>query len=159
MTAPAPKIPWAFALDRRYFAAFLVFQGAVVAGSIFVFEFLPALLIGALCVAFFVAGLMLRPWIIVPILLLTTALDSTGRLFGESGPSKEIFLLTGFHLAFGLMVAGLAANICLRQRVHFPDFEIKVPLFLFLASIAVSLTYTPNQPEATVSFLRICALV
>ncbi len=159
MTAPTPKILRTFALDRRYFAAFLVFQGAVVAGSIFVFEFLPALLIGALCVAFFVAGLLLRPWIIAPILLLTTGLDSTGRLFGESGPSKEIFLLTGFHLAFGLMVAGLAANICLRQRVHFPDFEIKVPLFLFLASIAVSLTYTPNQLDATVSFLRICALV
>ena len=80
---------------------FLLFQGAVVAGSIFVFEFLPALLIGALCVAFFVAGLLLKPWIIVPILLLTTGLDSTGRLFGESGPSKEIFLLTGFHLASG----------------------------------------------------------
>ena len=104
-------------------------------------------------------ALLLKPWLIVPILLLTTGLDSTGRLFGESGPSKEIFLLTGFHLAFGLLVLGLAANICLRQRVHFPDFEIKVPLFLFLASIAVSLTYTPNQLDATVSFLRICALV
>ncbi|MDE2734978.1 MAG: hypothetical protein OXI72_11330, partial [Gemmatimonadota bacterium] len=64
MTAPAPKFLRAFALDRRYFAAFLVFQGAVVAGSIFVFEFLPVLLLGALCVAFFVAGLLLRPWII-----------------------------------------------------------------------------------------------
>ena len=159
MTDPAAKIPSAFALDRRYFAAFLVFQGAVVAGSIFVSEFLPALLVGALCVAFFFAGLLLRPWLVVPILLLTTALDSTGRLIGEAGHSKGIFFLTGFHLAFGLLVVGLVANICLRQRMHFPDFEIKVPLFLFLASIAVSLTYTPNQPAATVSFVRICALV
>ena len=159
MTAPAPKIPRAFVLDRRYFAAFLLLQGAVVAGSIFVSELLPVLLLAALGVAFFVAGLLLRPWIVVPVLLLTTALDSTGRLIGESGHSKDIFFLTGFHLAFGLLVVGLVANVCLRQRAHFPDFELKGPLLLFLASIAVSLTYTPNQPEALVSFVRICALV
>ena len=159
MTAPAPKLPPAFALDRRYFAAFLLCQGAVVAGSIFISEFLPVFLLGALCVALFAMGLLLRPWIIVPILLLTTGLDSTGRLIGEASKSESIFFLTGFHLAFALLVVGLAANICLRQRVRFPDFELKVPLFLFLASIAVSLTYSPNQPAATVSFVRICALV
>ena len=57
------------------------------------------------------------------------------------------------------MIIALAANICLSRRVKFPDFEIKAPLFMFLGCIAISLTYSPNQPEATVSFVRICALV
>ena len=107
----------------------------------------------------FVAGALLRPWLSVPLSALTTGLDSTGRLIGEAGKVKGIFHLTGFHLTFGLMLIALAANICLSRRVKFPDFEIKAPLFMFLGCIAISLTYSPNQPEATVSFVRICALV
>jgi len=148
-----------YTLDRRYFAAFLVFQGLMVAGSIFYTELLPALLVVSLLAVLFVTGVLVRPWLILPMIVLTTGLDSTGRLVGEAGKIQGIFHLTGFHLTFGLMIIALAANICLTRRVRFPDFDVKAPLFLFLGSIAVSLTYSPNQPEATVSFMRICALV
>ena len=148
-----------YALDRRYFAAFLIFQGLMVAGSIVYTALLPALLAAPLLAALFVAGVLVRPWLIVPLIVLTTGLDSTGRLIGEAGKIKGVFHLTGFHLTFGLMIIALAANICLSRRVRFPDFEIKAPLFLFLGCIAISLTYSPNQPEATVSFVRLCALV
>ena len=120
---------------------------------------MPALLAAPLLAALFVAGVLVRPWLIVPLIVLTTGLDSTGRLIGEAGKIKGVFHLTGFHLTFGLMIIALAANICLSRRVRFPDFEIKAPLFLFLGCIAISLTYSPNQPEATVSFVRLCALV
>lgn len=146
-------------LNRRYFAAFMFFQGLLVAGSMFYTELLPAFLVVALCAVLFAAGVLVRPWLIIPMVVLTTGLDSTGRLIGEAGKIQGIFHLTGFHLTFGLMIVGLIANICLTQRHRLPDFEIKMPLFLFLGCIAVSLTYSPNQPEATVSFVRICALV
>lgn len=148
-----------YALDRRYFAAFLIFQGLMVAGSILYTPLLPALLTAAFLATLFVAGVFVRPWLIVPLIVLTTGLDSTGRLIGEAGKIKGVFHLTGFHLTFGLMIIALAANICLSRRVRFPDFELKAPLLLFLGCIAVSLTYSPNQPEATVSFVRMCALV
>jgi len=159
MSIFAQKDLQSYALDRRYFAAFLTFQGLMVVGSILYTPLLPVLLTAALLAALFVAGALLRPWLIVPLIVLTTGLDSTGRLIGEAGKVKGIFHLTGFHLTFGLMIIALAANICLSRRVKFPDFEIKAPLFMFIGCIAISLTYSPNQPEATVSFVRICALV
>ena len=159
MSIFAHKALQSFDLDRRYFAAFVIFQGLMVLGGILYTELLPAILTAALLAVLFVAGVLVRPWLIVPLIVLTTGLDSTGRLIGEAGKVKGIFHLTGFHLTFALMIIALAANICLSRRVRFPDFEIKVPVFLFLACIAVSLTYSPNQPEATVSFVRICALV
>ncbi len=159
MSIFAHKDLQSFDLDRRYFAAFVIFQGLMVLGGILYTELLPAMLTAALLAVLFVAGVLVRPWLIIPLIVLTTGLDSTGRLIGEAGKVKGIFHLTGFHLTFALMIIALADNICLSRRVRFPDFEIKVPVFLFLACIAVSLTYSPNQPEATVSFVRICALV
>ena len=144
--------------DRRWFAVFLVFQAVVAAASIFVTELLPFFLIGFLCVAAYLAAVLMKPWIIIPLIFLTSGLDSTGRLLTEAGKVKGIFHLTGFHLTFGLLVLALAAHVCLNRRTRFPDFEIKAPLILFLCCIAVSLTYSPNQPEATVSFFRISAL-
>ena len=144
--------------DRRWFAVFLVFQAVVAAGSIFVTELLPFFLIGLLCVVGYIAASLLNPWIIIPLIFLTSGLDSTGRLLTEAGKVKGVFHLTGFHLTFGLLIFVLAAQICLNRRTRFPDFEIKAPLILFLFCIAVSLTYSPNHPEATVSFFRLCAL-
>ena len=159
MSIFAQKDLQSYALDRRYFVAFLIFQGLMVVGSVLYTPLLPVLLTAMLLAALFVAGSLLRPWLIVPLIVLTTGLDSTGRLIGEAGKIKGLFHLTGFHLIFGLMIVALAANICLSRRVKFPDFEIKAPLFMFIGCIAISLTYSPNQPEATVSFVRICALI
>ena len=146
-------------MSPRRFAIFLLLLIALLASGIFIHVFLPALIIGALCIVCFLTGALVRPWIIVPIILFTTGLDSSGRLIGEAGKIKGMFHMTGFHLAFVLLIIFLIANTCLKHRKHFPDFEIKTPLFLFLCCIAISLTYSPNQPEATISFVRICALV
>ena len=120
MSIFAQKDFQSYTLDRRYFAAFLIFQGLMVAGSILFTPLLPALLTAALLAALFVAGSLLRPWLIVPLIVLTTGLDSTGRLIGEAGKVKGLFHLTGFPLTFGLMIIALAANICLSRRVKFP---------------------------------------
>ena len=145
-------------LDRRGFAVFLTCQALILAGALFFTEWLPVLLFGALCAVLLVLASLTRPWIIVPLVVLTTGLDSTGRLFAEAGKAQGGFHLTGFHLAFGMMVAALAVHVCLTRRTGFPDFELKAPLILFLGCIAVSLTSSPNQPEATISFFRLCAL-
>ena len=145
-------------LDRRWFAVFLGFQAVVTAGSIFLTELLPVFLFGALCAVIFLLASLSRPWLVVPFVVLTTGLDSTGRLFTEAGKEGGVHL-TGFHLAFGLLIFALAVHVCLTRRTRFPVFEITAPLVLFLGCIAVSLTYSPNQPEATVSFFRLCALV
>ena len=145
-------------LDRRGFAVLLICQALVLAGALFFTEWLPVLLLGALCAMLFVLSSLTRPWIIVPLVVLTTGLDTTGRVFGEPGAVKAGFHLTGFHLVFGLLLVAMAVHISLTRRARFPDFELKAPLFMFLGCIAVSLTYSPNQPEATISFFRLCAL-
>lgn len=145
--------------DRRWFVLFVVLQAALAAGSLFLTWLLPVFVIGAVCAAVYLLASLSKPWLIVPLVLLTTGLDSTGRLFAEAGKVGGSFYLTGFHLAFALLIVAMAVHICLTRRTRFPDFEIKAPLILFLGCIAVSLTYSPNQPEATVSFFRLCALV
>ncbi len=147
-------------MNGRYFVAFLVFQGLVLGASLFFNEFVPAVIAGAVVAVLFIVGIFLRPWLIAPIVVLTTGLDSTGRFFGgPEGGGGGLFHLTGFHIAFILLIVSLAVETCLRRRTRFPEFEVGAPLLLFLACIAVSLSYSPNQPEATISFVRMCALV
>ncbi len=146
-------------LDRRYFFAFLAFQVLLLGASLFYSEWVPAILFVALVSVLFVVGVLVQPWVIAPIIVLTTGLDSTGRFFGGPESGGGGFHLTGFHLAYMLLIVALVVQTCLRGRTRFPDFEVRGPLLAFLACIAVSLTYSPNQPEATVSFVRMCALV
>jgi putative inorganic carbon (HCO3(-)) transporter len=148
-----------YTLNPRYFAVFIFFLIALLASALFINEYVPAIILGAACVVCFLIGALVQPWLIVPIIVFTTGLDSSGRLIGEAGKIRGIFHATGFHLAFVLLVIFLLTNTFLKRRIYFPKFEIKTPLILFLISIAISLSYSPNQPEATVSFLRICALV
>ena len=82
MSIFAQKDLQSYALDRRYFAAFLIFQGLMVLGGILYTELLPAMLTAALLAVLFVAGVLVRPWLLVPLIVLTTGLDSTGRLIG-----------------------------------------------------------------------------
>lgn len=143
-------------LNYRWFAVFLALQAALLTGSLLYSRFILYLTLAGIAVSLFSAMVLLYPWLIIPIIVATTALDSTGRLMNPSG---SIFHLTGFHLAFGLTIIAVLANVFLRRRVHFPPFELKIPLLLLLFSIAVSLTYSPNQPEATIGFVRIACLV
>ena len=57
------------------------------------------------------------------------------------------------------MVIVLPINIFLRRRMEFPGFELKAPLLMLLGVMAISLTYSPNQPEATIHFVRMVVLV
>ncbi len=146
--APSPSVKW--------FAAFLLVQLAVLEGSLGVSPFVLYLSAAALAAFAFAVGVLLYPWLVVPVIVLSTALDATGRLVQGTGGK---FNLTGFHLAFVLLGIALGANTFLRRRTVFPAFELRAPLGCLLAAIAVSLTYSPNQPEATIGFVRIAALV
>ena len=158
MTVLTRKPPGRYQLDGRSFALFLLCQALVVAGALLVTERLPLLLFAALVAGLYLLASLSRPWLIVPLLMLATALDSTGRLLHTADVVGGLFYLTGFHLVSGLLVMALAIHVSLTRRRRFPDFEVKEPLILFLGCIAVSLIYSPNQPEATVSFFRLCAL-
>ncbi len=142
--------------DPRWFALFVGLQAAALA-AVFIF---PArlLILGAAGIG---AGLalvllVLYPWLIVPAIMASTALDITGRLI----PATIIGTpLTGFHLSLAVMLVAMAFNTCIRRRLQFPAFELAVPLALYLGIMAISLTYSPNQPEATIGFMRTVALV
>ena len=142
--------------NRRWFAAFLLLQLVVIA--LVLFDQLEALAYGAvvLCAAAFIFLAIVHPWLLVPLIILTTALDATGRLVKTTPLGVP---LTGFHVAFVLMVLILIMNILLRRQTTFPDFELKGPMFVFLGAMAVSLVYSPNQPEATISFMRMFFLI
>ena len=143
-------------LDRRWFLLFL----GLMAALLLVVLLVPNRLLLAACAGLgggiFLAFLLVYPWIIVPLLVATTALDITGQLLKETAIGIP---LTGFHLALGLMFLGLLGNTCLRRRTLFPNFELKGPLVLLLGVMALSLTYSPNQPEATIGFMRTLVLV
>ena len=146
-------------LDKRYFYLFFIFQAFVFTGSLFYTEWLPVFFIGTIIAILFVIGVLVRPWVIAPIVVLTTGLDSTGRFFGGVEGGGGGLHLTGFHLAYALLVVGLLVQTSLRGRVVFTEFELRATLLAFLGCIAISLIYSPNQLEATISFVRMSALV
>lgn len=149
-------VPGALKLDRRFFAFFLALQAAVLLVILLAPDELLYLAAGGIAGGLGFALLLLHPWVIVPALVATTAMDITGQLLKETALGIP---LTGFHLALGLMLIGILGNICLRRRTLFPEFELKGPLFLLLGIMALSLIYSPNQPEATIGFMRTLALV
>jgi O-antigen ligase len=146
----------ALRLDRRWFLLFLSLLAFLLLAVLLVPNRLLLAASAGLGGGVFLAFLLVYPWIIVPLLVATTVLDITGQLLKETAIGIP---LTGFHLALGLMFLGLLGNTCLRQRTRFPEFELKGPLFLLLGVMALSLTYSPNQPEATIGFMRTLVLV
>ena len=154
MTIPIKK-PGGHQLHHRYVAVFLLLQGAILAGYLFLpVEHLLWVLGGIAGIAAVVL-LPLFPWLLIPVIVGTTALDSAGRLVQTTALGIPV---TGFHLAFLVLCVSLAAHIFLTRRRSFPELPILVPLVVFLGCIAVSLTYSPNQPEATLSFVRIVCM-
>ncbi len=155
MTTQA-SLPIAIKLDKRRFALFFLLQVGLLAAYLWLppEQFFIGIIGVIGCVLMVL--LMFYPWIIVPALVATTSLDIAGQLIETTALGIP---LTGFHLSLLLMFMALAANICLRRRIEFPPFELAVPLFLFLGIMAVSLTYSPNQPEATIGFVRTFFLI
>ncbi len=155
MTAPAGK-SWRHLLRHRGFALLLLLQAAILAGYLFLpFEHLLWTL-GSMAGMAAIFLLPMFPWLLIPAVVGTTALDSAGRLVQTTALGMPV---TGFHLAFVLLCASCAAHVFLTKRRSFPRLEILTPLLVFLGCIAVSLTYSPNQPEATLSFIRMCCMV
>jgi O-antigen ligase len=142
-------------LDRRWFALFLGLLALLLLAVLLVPNRLLLTACAGLAGGVFLAFLLVYPWIIVPLLVATTVLDITGQLLKETAIGIP---LTGFHLALGLMFLALLGNTCLRRRTLFPEFELKGPLLLLLGVMALSLTYSPNQPEATIGFMRTLVL-
>ena len=58
--------------------------------------------------------LVLYPWILVPAIVVTTALDISGQLIRTTVLGIP---LTGFHLTLGLLVLALLVNTLLRRRM------------------------------------------
>ena len=146
----------AFKFDRRWFALFFLCQVGLLAAYLWLpprlfFTGLAGVGGGVVLVL-----LMLYPWIVVPALVATTSLDIAGQLIEKTALGIP---LTGFHLSLVLMFGALATNIFLRRRLVFPPFELAPPLFIFLGMMAISLTYSPNQPEATIGFVRTFFLI
>jgi putative inorganic carbon (HCO3(-)) transporter len=143
-------------LDGRWFAAFMLLQVVALVAILLGGLKFVLLAVGGVVAGLIMVLLLLYPWIVVPALVVTTALDITGRLIHL--PSIGV-PLTGFHLSMAIMVITLPINMFLRRRIELPVFELKGPLMAFLLIIAISLTYSPNQPEATIYFMRVVALV
>jgi len=143
-------------LDGRWFAAFILLQVVVVVAILLGGIKFVLLAVGGVVAGTIMVLLLLYPWIVVPAIVVTTALDITGRLVKI--PSIGV-PLTGFHLSLAIMVITLPISMFLRRRIELPPFELKGPLITFLGIIAISLVYSPNQPEATIYFMRVVALV
>jgi O-antigen ligase len=143
-------------LDRKWFFLFLALQAACLLAALWL-PTKPVLLTAlGLAGGLVAVALLLHPWVIVPLVVATTALDFSGRLLETTSIGVP---LTGFHLVYALLLVVLLLNIFVRNRFSFPEFPLLLPFALLLGSIAVSLTYSPNQPEATISFVRTFFLV
>ena len=142
-------------LGLRWFAVFMGLQAIVLATALLMPNKILIMAGAGIGGGILVTLMVFYPWMVVPAIVVTTALDISGQLV------KTTILgipLTGFHLTMGLMVAVLLVNTLLRRRTEFPSFELGKPLFLFLGVMAFSLIYSPNQPEATISFVRTLVL-
>ena len=104
-------------LDRRWFAAFLGLQAATLIAFLLMPHRLFFLALGGIGSTIFLFFLLLYPWIIVPAIVATTALDITGKLVETTALGIPV---TGFHLSLGLMLIAILANAMWRCRTEFP---------------------------------------
>lgn len=142
-------------LDPRWFAVFMGLQAMVLAAVLLMPQKILILAGAGIGSGILAILLVLYPWILVPAIVVTTALDISGQLIRTTVLGIP---LTGFHLTLGLLVLALLVNTLLRRRIQFPAFDLGGPLFLLIGVMAISLTYSPNQPEATIGFVRTLAL-
>lgn len=145
-------------LGKTAFAVFLLLECLVTAVLLLSgvqFKMAMLIIVGSAVGLVWLALLPLYPWLSVPLLFASTSLDITGRLVQETPIGIPV---TGFHISFVLMMLAILANAAIRRRIHYPTFELFAPLVMFLGLIALSLTWSPNQPEATISFVRMLML-
>lgn len=157
MTSPmsaARQLP--LPLDRRLFALFVILQVVVAAAALYLPSKLFAVAALGIAGGIYLVGVLIWPWIIVPAVVVTTAMDITGQLIKETGIGIPV---TGFHLSLMLMSIGIFTNTCLRRRFTFPVFELRGPLAVLWGVMAFSLTYTPALADGSVGVFRTLALI
>ena len=126
MTSPmsaARQLP--LPLDRRLFALFVILPVVVAAAALYLPSKLFAVAALGIAGGIYLVGVLIWPWIIVPAVVVTTAMDITGQVIKETGIGIPV---TGFHLSLMLMSIGIFTNTCLRRRFTFPVFELRGPL-------------------------------
>ena len=138
-------------LDKRWFAGFVGLQTFAVMLAFIVPTATIYAVVAGLAAGILLVCLLIYPWLIVPAVIATTALDITGQLLKETLIGIPI---TGFHVTLGLMLIGIVTSSFLRRRTIFPEFELKGPLFMLLGVMAFSLIYTPNLEEGTIGVVR-----
>lgn len=143
-------------LDRRWFALFVVFQACALGLALAMPSKMGYSVLAGIGGGLFLTFLLIYPWIIVPVVVATTAMDITGQLLKETLIGIPV---TGFHAALGLMMVGILTNTFLRRRTTFPEFELRAPLFMLLGVMALSLTYTPALEEGTIGVVRTAFLI
>ncbi|MBQ43205.1 MAG: hypothetical protein CME15_12190 [Gemmatimonadetes bacterium] len=143
-------------LDRRWFALFVVAQACALGLAVALPTKIAYAVLAGIGGGLFLTFLLIYPWIIVPAVVATTAMDISGQLLKKTLIGIPV---TGFHIALGLMVVSILANTFLRRRTTFPEFELKGPLFMLLGVMAFSLTYTPVLVEGTIGVVRTGCLI
>ena len=143
-------------LDRRWFAAFVALQvGLLVLAFTAPSEVIYPVVAG-IGGGLFLVFLCIYPWIVIPAVIATTALDISSQLVKKTLIGIPI---TGFHAALGLMMIGIVSHSFIARRTQFPQFELKGPLFLLFGMMALSLTYTPALEEGTIGVMRTLFLI
>ena len=74
------------------------------------------------CVGLALFLLTLYPWLAIPAIIATTALDSAGRVIQTTALGVSV---TGFHLSFILLCIALASHIFLQSAVLFHRSKYK----------------------------------
>jgi hypothetical protein len=88
-------------LDKRLFGLFVVFQIIVTAAAFVLPSKLFMIAAIGLAGGIYLVGVLIWPWIIIPAVVVTTALDITGQLIKKTGIGIPI---TGFHLSLMMML-------------------------------------------------------
>jgi O-antigen ligase len=121
-------------------------------------KILLSLLVFAVGVPIFLC-LPVYPQIILPLMIVTTALDFGGVVIKGIRVLGSIETpVTAFHLAGGAGIIFCAASILWKKRTLLPRVKIIIPLALFLSLIGISSLYAPEKSAAVFSFFRILFL-
>ena len=107
----------------------------------------------------FLLYLPVYPQIVLPLMIVATALDFGGVVIKGIRVSGSIETsVMAFHLAGGLGIIFCAASILWKKRTLLPRLKVIVPLVLFLSLIGISTLYAPEKSAAVFSFFRILFL-
>ena len=120
-------------LDLRWFAVFMGLQALVLAAVLLMPKKILILAGAGIGSSILATLLVLYPWLLVPAIVVTTALDISGQLIKTTVLGIP---LTGFHLTHGSDGGRCSWSIhyC-DAEPSFPAFELGKPLFLLILEL------------------------